>query len=107
MATFHKIRCCYVTIESIHGTEKHLVPSRDNAEALAYFAHCKEHAKVKAHGNFQIEPIPHDNATRFDLLHEEKYHYYKPGTPGYDYLASEFRAIKRAYEENQKKYFDS
>ena len=107
MAIIHKIRCCYVTIKSIHGEEHYLVPSRDNTEALAQFSDRTKYAEVTAHGNFQLEPTFYDDATRFELCHDEKNHYYQPGTPGYDYLASEFQTITRSYEEDRKNHYNS
>ena len=107
MANYHKIRCCYVTIESIHDKKRYLVPSRDNAEALAHFSNEAKYAKLTASGNFQLDPVLYDDATRFEFCHEGINHYYEPGTPGYDYLASELRGVTRDYDEHRKKYFES
>lgn len=88
MAITHKIRYCYVTVNSIRGKEHHLAPSRDDSKVKAEFSERTEYSKATAHGNFQLEPTFYDDVTRFECSHEGENYYYQPGVPDNDYLAS-------------------
>ncbi|TBU75206.1 hypothetical protein [Phytopseudomonas daroniae] len=101
-----KVRFCWVTVETKKTTERHLVPARDNATALALFSHITG-AEISVDGNIQLEPENvFDDGRAFDFFYEGKRFYFAPGTPGYEFLEMSYAGLQRAYDDHRQADFD-